>query len=144
MQFAHVDEFAHGAVGFGGVKRYFTFKAYGTDDQFGELADGELLAGAYVDVAVADLAQAGDVAATAGAVVAVDGSIGAGTIMHGAVFLYANDITEVHIQQHVHGGIGHVLAPEELAERRTITPKDDLVIGNAILGKNTKNLFLFR
>ena len=66
VELLHIDELSHRAVGFGGVEGDLALEAYGLDDQFGELADGELLAGANVDVAVADLAQAGDVAATAG------------------------------------------------------------------------------
>ena len=58
------DEFAHGAVGLGGVELYGSFEAYGFDDELGEFTNGQLLARADVDVAVTDFTKGGDSAAT--------------------------------------------------------------------------------
>ena len=82
VEFGDIDELAHGAIGFGGVEGDFALEAYGLDNQFREFSDGEFLASAHIDVAVADFAQRGDVATTAGTVVAVNSSIGAGTEMN--------------------------------------------------------------
>ena len=57
VQLAHVNELAHSAIGLAGIKGYFTLKAYGLDNELGELTDGEFLTGAHIDMAVADLAQ---------------------------------------------------------------------------------------
>ena len=122
VEFGDIDELAHGAIGLGGIEGDFALKAYGFHNQFGEFANGEFLASAYIDVAVADLAQAGDIAATTGTVVAVNHSVSSHTIVYAGVFLYTNDVTEVHIQQHVHAGICHIFAPEELAEGRAGAP----------------------
>ena len=105
VQLAHVNELAHSAIRLAGIKGYFALKANGLDNQLGELTDGEFLAGAHIDVAVADLAQAGDIAATTGTVVAVNHSVSSHTIVYAGVFLYTNDVTEVHIQEYVHTGI---------------------------------------
>ena len=55
MELAYINEFAHGAIGLGGIEGDFALKAYGLDDQLAEFANGEFLAGAHIDVAVADL-----------------------------------------------------------------------------------------
>ena len=102
VQLAHINELAHSAVGLAGIKGYFALKANGLDNELGELTDGEFLAGAHIDVAVADLAQAGDITATAGTVVAVNGTIGTGTEMDRAVLFNTNDVAKVHVQQHMH------------------------------------------
>ena len=57
VELVYGDEFARSAVGLGGVELDFAFEAYGVSYQFGEFTDGELLAGAYIDVAVADFSQ---------------------------------------------------------------------------------------
>ena len=49
VQLAHVNELAHSAIGFAGIKGNFALKAYGLDNELGELTDGEFLAGAHVE-----------------------------------------------------------------------------------------------
>ena len=132
VELGDIDELAHGAIGLGGIEGDFALEAYGFYYQLAEFADGELLAGAYVDVAVADFAQAGNVAATACAVVAVHHSIGSYSVVHAGVFLYSYDIFEIDVQQHVDAGIGHILAPEELAEGLAGAPEGDLVVLDAV------------
>ena len=141
VQLAHVNELAHGAIGLAGVKLHFAFKAYCLDNQLGELTDGEFLASADIDVTVANLTQTGDVAATTGTVVSVHRTIGAGTIMYAGVFLYAYDVAEVDIQEHMDGGICHILAPQELAKGGAGAPEDDSVIKNAIFSQNAQSVF---
>ena len=97
MQFAHIDELAHGAIGLAGIEGDFALEAYGLDHQLAEFADGEFLACAHINVTVADLAQAGDVTATAGRMVAVHYSIGSHTVVYAGVFLYSYDIFEVDV-----------------------------------------------
>lgn len=47
-----VKDFAGGAVGFGGVKHEFRFGVHDVTDLFGEGADGDVAAGADVDVGI--------------------------------------------------------------------------------------------
>ena len=56
VELRHIDEFAHGAVRFAGIKLHRSLKAFGLDDQFGEFTDGQFLARSHLDVAVAYLA----------------------------------------------------------------------------------------
>ena len=56
MELGYVDQLAHGAVGLGGIKLNNALETDGLDNQLGEFADGEFLACAHVDVAVANLA----------------------------------------------------------------------------------------
>ena len=49
VHFCHVEEFAGGAVGFGGVEGEFAGEADGGFDEFGEFADGDIMAAAEVD-----------------------------------------------------------------------------------------------
>ena len=132
MQFAHVNELAHGAIRLGGIEGDFTLEAYGLHYEFGEFTNSELLARAHIDVAVADLAQAGNVTATACAVVAVHHPIGSHSVVYAGVFLYSYNIFEIDVQQHVDAGIGHILAPEELAEGFAGAPEGDLVVLDAV------------
>ena len=132
VELGYVDEFTHGAIGLGGIEGDFALEAYSLDNQFGELANGELLAGAHIDVAVADFAQRGDVSATAGRVVTVHHTIGSHTVVYAGVLLYSYNIFEIDVQQHVDAGIGHILAPEELAEGFAGAPEGDLIVLDAI------------
>ena len=134
VELLHVNELAHSAIGLAGIKLNFAFKAYCLDNQLGELTDGEFLASADIDVTVANLSQTGDVATTTGGVVAINGSIGAGTIMYAGVFLYAYDVAEVDIQEHMDGGICHILAPEELTEGGAGAPENDPVVIDSVFG----------
>ena len=43
VEFGDIDELAHGAIRLAGIKGYFALKAYGLDNQLGELTDGEFL-----------------------------------------------------------------------------------------------------
>ena len=141
VEFLYINELAHGAIGLAGIKLHFTFKAYCLDNQLGELTDSEFLASADIDVTVANLSQTGDVAATTGTVVSVHRSIGAGTIVYAGVFLYAYDVAEVDIQEHMDGGICHILAPEELAKGGAGAPEGHLIIFYAVLGQNAQRVF---
>ena len=139
VELLYINELAHGAIGLAGVKLHFAFKAYCLDNQLGELTDGEFLASADIDVTVANLSQTGDVAATTGTVVSVHRTIGAGTIMYAGVFLYAYDVAEVDIQEHMDGGICHILAPQELTKGGASAPEDNPVVKNAIFCENVKD-----
>ena len=57
MELAYVDKLARRAIGLACVKNDFAFEADCFHDEFAEFADGEFLARAHIDVAVADLAQ---------------------------------------------------------------------------------------
>ena len=142
MELAHVNKLARGSVGLAGVEKNFTFEANRLHHELAEFADGEFLASAHVDVAVADFAEAGNRATAARTVVAVHRPIGTGAIMHAGVLLDADNVAEVHVQQHVYRGVGHVLAPQELAERLARTPEGHLVVLDAVLGKHFQNLVL--
>ena len=144
VELGDVDEFAHGAIGLGGIEFDGAFEAYGFDDEFGEFADGEFLAGAYIDVAVSYFTKAGDVTTTACAVVSIHCAIGGGTEVDGAVFLDADDVAEVNIEEDVDGGIGHVLGPQKFTEGLAGAPEDNTVVGDAVLGENTKDFFFLR
>ncbi len=69
VQLAHVNELAHSAIGLAGIKGYSAIKAYGLDNELGELTDGEFLAGAHIDVAVTDFTKAWDGSTTTGTMV---------------------------------------------------------------------------
>ena len=71
MQFRNIDQLAHRAVRLGGVELHRALEAHGLYHQLRQFADGQLLAGAHIDVAIADLAQRRDVPTAAGRVVAV-------------------------------------------------------------------------
>ena len=142
VELAHVDELARGAVGLACVEYDFALETDSLHHEFAEFADGELLAGAHVDVAVADFAEARDCAATARAVVAVHGTVHASAVMHAGIFFDADNVTEVHIQEHMNGCVGHVFAPEEFAERLARAPEGHLVVLDAVLGENLQNFIL--
>ena len=61
--------------------------------------------------------------------------------MHRRVFVDADDVAEVHVQQHMHAGISHVLAPEKFAQWRTGAPKGHLVVLDAVVVQHIKNGF---
>lgn len=139
MQLTDVDELAHCAVRLGSIKLDCSGEADGFYYELREFADGEFLAGADVDVAVADFAERRDGAAAAGAVVAVNDAVGLVAVVDGGVFLYAYDVLEINVQEDVHAGIGHILAPEEFAQRRTGSPKGDPVVGDAVESENLED-----
>ena len=141
MEFAHVDELARGSVGLAGVEHHFAFKANCLYHEFAEFADSEFLAGTHVNVAVADFTELGDGAATACAVVTVNGTVYACAVMYAGVFLDADDVAKVHVQEHVYRCIGHVFAPQEFAERLAGAPEGHLVVLDAVLGEDADNFF---
>ena len=142
VELAHVDELARGTVGLAGVKYDFAFETNRLDDEFAEFADGEFLARAHIDVAVADFTEFRDGSATACTVVAVNGSIDACPVVHAGVFFDANDVAEVHVQKHMNGSVGHVFAPEEFAERLAGAPECHLVVLDAVLREDFQNFVL--
>ena len=142
VEFADVDELAGGAVRLGRVEAQLALEADGPDNEPGELADGELLAGADVDVAVADLAERRDGPAAPGAVVAVDDAVGLVAVLDARVPLDPDDVLEVHVQKDVDGGVGHVLAPEELAEGIARAPQRDPVRLDPVEGEDFEDVVL--
>lgn len=82
VKLGHVSQLAHRAVGFGGISAEHATEADFLHYLLGKLADGQFLARADVDVAVADFA----VALTVG-------------------------ILEIDVEQHVDARIEHLLAP---------------------------------
>ena len=144
VELAYVDELAHCAVRLGGVELDGAGEAYGLDYQLGKFPDGEFLAGAYVDVAVADFAEGRDGAAAAGAVVAIYHTVGLIAVMDGRVFLDADDVLEIHVQEDVHRGVGHILAPEEFPQWSTGSPEDDTVVGDSVECEHFKDGGLVR
>ena len=110
VQLAHVGEFAQGAVGFGGVPLDMAIVAHGGLDQFGQLADSDLLAAADVDVAVAHLVAR------------------------------AAHVLEVDVLQAIDAGIGHVLAPQEFTDGRTGAPQAQAVLLDAVFIQQSDDL----
>ena len=51
-------------------------------------------------------------------------------------------ILEVNIQEHVHAGVRHLLAPQELTHRFTCSPKRDSLGSDAILGERSQDLLI--
>ena len=142
VEFAYVDEFAHRAIGLACVKHDFAFEAHGLHHKFAEFADGEFLARAHVDVAVADFTEFRDSAAAASTVVAVNSTIDACAIMHARVFLDADDVAKIHVQKHMDRSVCHVFAPEEFAERLARAPKRHLVVLDTVLGEDFQDFIL--
>ena len=142
MKFANIDELTRCAIGLTCIKEHFAFEADRFHHEFAEFADGEFLASTHVDVAVADFSEARYSAATACAVVAVHGTVHASAVMHAGVLLDADDVAEVHVQQHMHRRVGHVLAPEELAKRLAGAPEGHLVVLDAVLGEDLQDFVL--
>ena len=95
-------------------------------------------------MAIADFSQLGNGASAACRMIAVYGTVGTCSVMNGRIFLNANDIAEVDIQQYMHTGISHILAPQELAQRGSSTPQHDLIIVNTILCKDLQRLLALR
>ena len=142
MELTHVNELARRAIGLACVKEHFAFKANSLHDEFAEFADGQFLTRTHVDVAIADFTEFRNGAATARAVVTVYCAINACAIMHAGILFDADDVAEVHVQEHMNGRVGHVFAPEELAERLASTPEGHLVILDAVLGEDFQNFIL--
>ena len=75
VQFRNIDQLAHRAVRLGGVELHRALEAHGLHYQLRQFADGQLLARAHIDVAIANLAQRRDVPAAARRVVAVHDAV---------------------------------------------------------------------
>ena len=142
VELAHVNELARGAIGLACVKHDFAFEADRLHHKFAEFTDGEFLARTDVDVAVADFTEFRDSSATASAVVTVYSAIDACAVMHARILFNADNVAEVHVQEHMNGGVGHVFAPEEFAERLAGAPEGHLVVLDAVLGENLQNFIL--
>ena len=114
MELADVGELAHGAVGLGGVEGETAFESHFLHNQLGKGGDGNLFAGADVDVAIADFL---------------------------AAFLIG--VGEIDVFEDVDAGIGHLFAPKELAQGFACTPQTHFVGKDAVLGKYGEDI-LFR
>ena len=93
VQFGHISQFAHGAVGFGSVEGQPALITYGVDNQFCQLADSDFLDRTDIDVAVADF-----------------------------LVVRREGIFEVDVLHDEDAGICHLLAPEEFAQGGAGTP----------------------
>ena len=142
VELAHVDELARGAVGLARVEHDFAIETDRLHDEFAEFADGEFLARTHVDVAVADFAKLGDCTAAASAVVTVYGAVYARAVMYAGILFDADDVAEIHVQQHMHRCVGHVFAPEEFAERLAGSPEGHLVVLDTVLCEDLQNFVL--
>ena len=60
VKLAYINEFAHGTIGLGSIEFHRAGKADSFNHQFRQLADGELLACSYIDMAIPNLAQRRD------------------------------------------------------------------------------------
>ena len=87
VDFAHVGEFAWCAVGLGGIPSQLALEIGGFHHLFGQFADGQFLARANVDVAIAYLR-----------------------------FRWIVGVGEIDVEQDVGTGVRHVLTPKELAQ----------------------------
>ena len=93
VEFLYGSELTHRAIGLGAVPLDTPFEANCTSDELSKITDAYFLARADIDVAVA----------------------------YGATIGWA-EATEVGMEQDVHGGIRHIFAPEELAQRASRSP----------------------
>ena len=57
MEFAHVNEFAHDAVRFGGIENDLPLKTHRLRHQLAQFTNRQFLACTHIDMAVADLTQ---------------------------------------------------------------------------------------
>ena len=142
VELAHVDELARGTVGLAGIKHDFAIETDRLHHEFAEFADGEFLARTHIDVAVADFAKLGDCTAAASAVVAVHCAINACAVMHAGILFDADNVAEIHVQEHMDRCVGHVFAPEKFAERLAGAPECHLVVLDAVLGENLQDFIL--
>ena len=83
MEFAYINELAHSAIWFVGIKEDLTFEAYSLNDKFREFTDGQLLACADIDVAVADFSEGWDCTTTTSWVIAVNNALSFYAIVRG-------------------------------------------------------------
>ena len=126
VQLLYINELTGSSIRLAGIKLYGSLESYGLDHQLGQLADGQFLACAHIDVAITYLTQRRNGSTTSLRVVAVYCSIHLGTIEYRRILLYSDNIAEVNIEQHVHAGISHILAPQELTQRCSCSPEHQL------------------
>ena len=112
VQFRRIGQLAHSAVRFAAVEGQFSLIPYSLYNTFGQLADGDFLTGADVDVAVADIF---------------------------ATFFIG--IFEVYVLHNKDTGIRHFFAPKELAEWSTCTPKSDFRFADSVFLQNSQDFF---
>ena len=75
MQFRNIYQLAHRAIRLGGIELHRALEAHDLHHQLRQFANGQLLARAHIDVAIADLAQRRNVPAAARRVVAVHDAV---------------------------------------------------------------------
>ena len=75
--------------------------------------------------------------------VTVHNAVSSVSIVHTGVLLNAYHILEIYRGEDMYTGIGHLLAPEELTERGTGAPQDNLIIRDTVLGQNIQYTFSF-
>jgi len=59
-------------------------------------------------------------------------AVGRGSEVDGGVFLASDDVGEVDVEEDVDGCVGHVLAPEKLAQGASAAPEGDAVVLDAV------------
>ena len=94
MELRDVGQLAHRPVGFGGIETDLALETDRPPDQVGQLGDGQLLARTNIDVAVPDI-----------------------------LIARLERIFKIHTFHDEDRGVGHLLAPEELAQRPSRAPK---------------------
>ena len=102
VELLYRGKLAHCTIGLGAVPLDRPSKAYRSGDELRQCADTDFLARADIDVAVA----------------------------YGTTILWA-EATEVGMEQDVHGGIRHIFAPKELAQRASRSPQTYLASRDA-------------
>ena len=107
MQLRHVRKFPHRAVRLRCIPSYFPFETYFLFDQHRHVVNAQFLARTHVDMAVSDI-----------------------------LVTFLISVLEIHIQQHMHAGVCHFLAPQELSHRFSRAPQHHVVIVDAVFCQN--------
>ena len=121
VQLRHVSQLAQGSVRFRSVPAQFALEAYLLHDLLRHFLYAQLLARAHVDVAVTYLRNA------------------VGVLYCGAI-----RILEVHVQQHMHAGVRHLFAPQELTLRLSGAPQRYSFGCYAVVCQHLRNLLFVR
>ena len=114
MQLGNVRQLAHGAVRLVRVEYQFSPVAFRGGYQARQIADGDFLSGADVDMAVPHL----------------------------PVFPF--QLAEIHLFHHVDAGVRHVFAPQEFAQGRARSPQFHGTGGDAVFGQRVQDGFFRR
>ena len=96
MKLIYRDELSWGSIRLAGIKLYIAFETYGLYHKFRKFTDSEFLAGAHIDVAVANLTERWDSTTTAFRVVSIHSTIYLGTIEYRTVLLDTDDVLEIY------------------------------------------------